>query len=70
MGRNVNDIIAALPKARRDWIYARGAQMAREMIEYADAQAAKVAAQGKPKVVDDGRIGRANVRRKPAIKRK
>ena len=33
MGRNVDDIIAALPKARRDWIEAKAARMAREMIE-------------------------------------
>ena len=39
MGRNVDDIIASLPKARRDKIEAKAAQMAQEMIDHADSLA-------------------------------
>ena len=39
MGRNVDDIIAGLPKARRDKIEAKAAQMAQEMIDHADSLA-------------------------------
>ena len=39
MGRNVDDVIAALPKAERDWINAKAAQMAQEMIDHADSLA-------------------------------
>ena len=39
MGRNIDDIIASLPKARRDKIEARAAQMAQEMIDHADSLA-------------------------------
>ena len=39
MGRNIDDIIAGLPKARRDKIEARAAQMAQEMIDHADSLA-------------------------------
>lgn len=37
MGRNIDTIIAALPKARRDKIEAKAALMAREMIDHADS---------------------------------
>ena len=40
MGRNVDDIIASLPKARRDKIEAKAAQMAKEMIDHTDSLAA------------------------------
>ena len=39
MGRNVADVIAALPKEERDWINAKGRQMAQEMIDHADSLA-------------------------------
>lgn len=37
MARNINEIIATLPKQERDWIAAKAAQMSRETIEYADS---------------------------------
>ena len=39
MGRNVDDIIAALPKARRDKIEINAARMAQEMIDHSDSLA-------------------------------
>lgn len=36
MGRSIDDVIAALPKARRDRIETKAAQLAREMIDHAD----------------------------------
>ena len=39
MGRNVADVIAALPKAERDWIHTKAAQMGQEMIDHADSLA-------------------------------
>lgn len=37
MGRDIEDVIARLPKARRDKIGANAARKAREMIAYADS---------------------------------
>ena len=37
MGRNINDVIAGLPKVRRDRIETRAARLAREMIDHADS---------------------------------
>lgn len=37
MGRNIDDVIAGLPKARREKIEANAVRKAREMIEYADS---------------------------------
>ncbi len=37
MGRSVADVIAGLPKARRDRIETKAALLAREMIEHADS---------------------------------
>ena len=37
MGRSVDDVIAGLPKARRDRIEAKAEQLARDMIEHADS---------------------------------
>ena len=37
MGRNVNDVIAALPKARREKVEAKAKQLSKEMIAYADS---------------------------------
>ena len=37
MGRNINDVIAALTKARRDRIETHAARLATDMIEYADS---------------------------------
>ena len=37
MGRSINDVIAGLPKARRDRIETKAVQLAREMIEHADS---------------------------------
>lgn len=37
MGRNIDDVLAGLPKARREKIEANAARKAREMIEYADS---------------------------------
>ena len=37
MGRSVDDVIAGLPKARRDRIETKAALLAREMIEHADS---------------------------------
>ena len=37
MGRNINDVIAALPKARRDKVEAKANHLAKEMIAYADS---------------------------------
>lgn len=37
MGRNIDDVIAALPKARRDRIETHAARLATDMIEYADS---------------------------------
>ncbi len=39
MGRSIDSIITSLPKARRDKIEAKAAQMAREMIDHADSLA-------------------------------
>ena len=39
MGRNVDDVIAALPKAERDRINAKAARMGQEMIDHADSLA-------------------------------
>lgn len=37
MGRNIDDVLAGLPKARREKIEANATRKAREMIEYADS---------------------------------
>lgn len=37
MGRNIDDVIAGLPKARRDRIESKAVRLAREMIEHADS---------------------------------
>lgn len=37
MGRSINDIIADLPKTRRDQIETKAVRLAREMIEHADS---------------------------------
>ena len=37
MARNINEIIARLPKKERDWIEAKAAQMSRDTIAYADS---------------------------------
>ena len=37
MGRRIDDVIAGLPKARRDRIETKAVQLAREMIEHADS---------------------------------
>lgn len=37
MGRNIDTVIAGLPKARRDRIEAKAARLARQMIERADS---------------------------------
>ena len=37
MARNINEIIAALPKKERDWIVTKAAQMLRETAEYANS---------------------------------
>lgn len=37
MARNINEIIAALPKKERDWIVTKAAQMSRETAEYANS---------------------------------
>jgi transcriptional regulator with XRE-family HTH domain len=37
MGRNIDDVIAGLPKARRDRIETKAVRLAREMIEHADS---------------------------------
>ena len=37
MGRRIDDVIAALPKARRDRIEAKAVRLATEMIEHADS---------------------------------
>ena len=37
MGRGIDTVIAGLPKARRERIGAKAAQLAREMIEHADS---------------------------------
>ena len=39
MGRNVDDVIAALPKAERDRINAKAARMGQEMIDHSDSLA-------------------------------
>jgi len=39
MGRNINSVIAGLPKARRDRIETKAARLAREMIDHADSLA-------------------------------
>ncbi len=36
MGRNINSVIAGLPKARRDRIETKAARLAREMIDHAE----------------------------------
>ena len=37
MGRNIDDVIAGLPKARRDRIETKAVRLASEMIEHADS---------------------------------
>jgi transcriptional regulator with XRE-family HTH domain len=37
MGRRIDDVIAGLPKARRDRIETKAVRLAREMIEHADS---------------------------------
>ena len=37
MGRSIDDVIAGLPKARRDRIESKAVRLAREMIEHADS---------------------------------
>ena len=37
MGRSVDEVIASLPKARRDRIESKAARLAREMIDHADS---------------------------------
>ena len=37
MGRSIDDVIAGLPKARRDRIETKAVRLAREMIEHADS---------------------------------
>lgn len=37
MGRNINVVIAALPKARREKVEAKANQLSKEMIAYADS---------------------------------
>jgi hypothetical protein len=37
MGRNINDVVAALPKARREKVEAKAKQLSKEMIAYADS---------------------------------
>ncbi|MFA5913602.1 MAG: helix-turn-helix domain-containing protein [Sterolibacterium sp.] len=37
MGRSIDDVIAGLPKARRDRVEAKAVRLAREMIEHADS---------------------------------
>lgn len=39
MGRNIEEIIAALPKQRRSRVYKDSRRMAREMVSYADSLA-------------------------------
>lgn len=72
MGRNVDDIIAALPKARRDWIEAKAAQMAHEMIEYADAsgETLRAAREASLKIARGHSTGQTKSPRKIATKRK
>lgn len=72
MGRNVDDIIAALPKAQRDWIEAKAAQMAHEMIEYADAsgETLRAAREASLKIARGHSTGQTKSPRKIATKRK
>jgi transcriptional regulator with XRE-family HTH domain len=39
MGRNINSVIASLPKARRERIETKAVRLAREMIDHADSLA-------------------------------